>query len=157
MDPVEDNFASLRRLLAFKRNERPPPGYFDRLPDRILNRIALDDAPEPGNWMHTLLERFHLRPALAGFACVAVGAACFLGINASERMVHRPLTASTDLARPWLRGGSAPVPGQHSGVISLARYGSVSSVAPVLSTRPPVSHLPTPDRFQPVHYINSPR
>ncbi len=75
MDPAPQNpdeFKQLQQLLALKRHEEPPPGYFDRLPGEIRARIAHAEAhPEP--WWRRWLTAWDIAPALAtGYAVVAV-------------------------------------------------------------------------------------
>lgn len=67
-----DEFEKLRKLLALKRREEPPPGYFNRLPGEIRARIAQAEAnPEP--FWRRWLESWDWSPALAAsFAMVAV-------------------------------------------------------------------------------------
>jgi hypothetical protein len=66
-----DEFESLKKLLALKRHEEPPPGYFDRLPGEVRARIAHAQAsPEP--WWRRWLATWDLSPALA--TSYAVGA-----------------------------------------------------------------------------------
>ena len=67
-----DEFESLKKLLALKRHEEPPPGYFDRLPGEIRARIAHAQAsPEP--WWRRWLASWDLSPALpTSYAVVAV-------------------------------------------------------------------------------------
>ena len=67
-----DEFESLKKLLALKRHEEPPPGYFDRLPGEVRARIAHAQAsPEP--WWRRWLATCDLSPALAtSYAVVAV-------------------------------------------------------------------------------------
>lgn len=67
-----EEFEKLQRLLALKRHEEPPPGYFDRLPDQIRARVAHAEAhPEP--FWRRWLEAWDVSPALAtGYATVAV-------------------------------------------------------------------------------------
>ena len=62
----------MKKLLALKRHEEPPPGYFDRLPGEIRARIAHAQAsPEP--WWRRWLASWDLSPALAtSYAVVAV-------------------------------------------------------------------------------------
>ena len=71
MNPDPENFENLRKLLALKRHEQPPPGYFNRLPDTILSRIKAGDQPSESFW-ERLLPRVILRPAFAyGFGLAA--------------------------------------------------------------------------------------
>jgi hypothetical protein len=39
MNPEQENFEALRKLLALKRHEVPPPRYFSELPRRIWTEI----------------------------------------------------------------------------------------------------------------------
>ena len=68
-----DEFEKLRKLLALKRHEEPPPGYFDQLPGQIRSRMAQAEAvPEPF-WRRWFLA-WELSPALAtSYAIVTVG------------------------------------------------------------------------------------
>jgi hypothetical protein len=82
MSPVPDDFEQLRRLLALKRYEQPPPGYFHSFSRQVIVRIK---AGEPGDhteasfWSFgdgSLLQRIwatlDARPVLAGAFGVAV-------------------------------------------------------------------------------------
>jgi hypothetical protein len=68
-----ENFEELGKLMALKRREVPPPGYFNRLPDSIITRI------ERGEGRLTFWERisadFTIRPTFVyAFAVAAFGA-----------------------------------------------------------------------------------
>jgi len=82
MSPVPDDFEQLRRVLALKRYEQPPPGYFHSFSRQVIVRIK---AGEVGNeidtsvWsigVGTLFQRIwaalDARPVLAGAFGVAV-------------------------------------------------------------------------------------
>jgi hypothetical protein len=74
MEPAPQNpdeFEAVKKLLALKRHEEPPPGYFDRLPDEIRARIAHTQThPEP--FRRRWLEAWDLSPALAtSYAAIA--------------------------------------------------------------------------------------
>ena len=79
MYPDPENFDQLRRLLALKRHEEPPPGYFHHFSGQVIARICagehadtawglLWDAP----WPQRLWAALEARPVLAG----SVGVAC---------------------------------------------------------------------------------
>ncbi len=67
-----DEFESVKKLLALKRHEEPPPGYFDRLPGEVRARIAhVQTHPEP--WWRRWLEAWDVSPTLAtSYTVVAV-------------------------------------------------------------------------------------
>ncbi|HEY3862050.1 MAG TPA: hypothetical protein VGO59_09200 [Verrucomicrobiae bacterium] len=73
MNPVPEDFDALLKLMALKRHEQPPPGYFDRLPNRIMSRIECGEG-EPSFW-EKFQGQFIFRPAFAvGFAMAALSA-----------------------------------------------------------------------------------
>jgi hypothetical protein len=66
-----ENFEALRKLIAIKRHELPPPGYFNRLPSAILTRI------ERGEGKFSFWERISADFTVRlGFAYAFVLAAC---------------------------------------------------------------------------------
>ena len=82
MSPIPDDFEQLRRLLALKRHEQPPPGYFHGFSRQVIVRIKageLGDPAEASIWSFSggsLLQRIwatlDARPVLAGAFGVAV-------------------------------------------------------------------------------------
>jgi hypothetical protein len=80
MNPESNDFEALRKLMALKRHEQPPPGYFDRLPDKIMDRLEREGT-EPGFW-ERIVDGFSFRPAFAySFALAAFGALTFSVIS----------------------------------------------------------------------------
>jgi len=146
MNPDSENFDSLRQLLALKRHEVPPPGYFDRLPRDIMARIkAGDTGNELGadpSWFQRFLNVFDVKPIFAGAFGTAVCAFLVSGVITSERTPA--FAASTpDSADPALAG----IP---SGLLAVQEYagnsnavvsGSLFDNLPSLQTAP-VSYFP---------------
>jgi hypothetical protein len=101
MIPEQENFESLRKLLAFKRHEQPPPGYFNHFSSRVIERIKAGERGDSPlerlswdvSWLRKLWAMLDARPILAG----AVGAgACGLliaGVMYSERADLTDITA----------------------------------------------------------------
>ncbi len=81
MNPEQDNFATLRRLLAWKRHEQPPPGYFHSFARQVIARIQAGERAEDAAvwglfrgemlWWQRLYGFFQAKPLVAG----ALGAA----------------------------------------------------------------------------------
>lgn len=95
MNENENNFESLRRLLAHKRQETPPPGYFNSFSGQIIARIRAGEAAanktvtgksalEP-SWFVKVLQAFEFKPAFAGAFASALSLLLVLGIIYAER------------------------------------------------------------------------
>jgi hypothetical protein len=89
MNPDSEDFDSLKRLLALKRHEIPPPGYFDRFSRDVMARIK---AGENGgaigselSWFQRLLSVFDVKPVFAGAFGTAVCAFLISGVISSEQ------------------------------------------------------------------------
>lgn len=78
MNPEPENVDQLLKLLALKRHEQPPPGYFDRFSGQVMARISVVQSRGDGFvWVRKVLAIFEARPVLTG----ALGAgACALVI-----------------------------------------------------------------------------
>lgn len=94
MSAEQENFDQLRKLLALKRHEQPPPGYFHHFSQEVIARIRAGDHLEAAGfrdrlgWDAPWLERFwnflESRPAFAGAFGLAVCGLLFAGIFYAE-------------------------------------------------------------------------
>jgi hypothetical protein len=75
-----DNFESLRQLLALKRHEVPPPGYFDRFSGNVIARIRAEENKSSQSWFSKVIEALELKPAFAGAFASAVCLLMLFGI-----------------------------------------------------------------------------
>ncbi len=88
MNGDADHFESLRRLLALKRHEQPPPGYFQNFSSRVLARIEAGETGEGARvgrtWLQWLWAPIEQRPVFAGAFGAAVCALLIAGIFNTE-------------------------------------------------------------------------
>lgn len=80
-DPEE--FESLRKLLALKKYEKPPPGYFDQLPKTIWAKIEAEEAAP--SWWERVFPAFTLKPSVAYAFGLAVCGALIIGIGTAVK------------------------------------------------------------------------
>ena len=145
-----ENFDALRKLLALKRHEVPPPGYFDRLPREIHVRLAAARQPQAprvhhpapeSNWLAGLLRLVESRPSFVGAFGVGICGVILSGIVYS----HQRQAPATNLlpelvqAVPLLQGDS----GIQNWAAPASTLGGVNALASTnpLFTRPPASLL----------------
>ncbi|MBX3744573.1 MAG: hypothetical protein KF833_04635 [Verrucomicrobiae bacterium] len=157
-NPDEAN-RRLLSLLALKRHETPPPGFFDLLPHRVLVNIRAGSRTPEIPWWERLWHNVRHEPLLAGsYAALATGALIF-GISVFQ-VATEPAGPSTPLGglEAFAMDGSpinvspfaSAVP---SGVIyrvSPATYVGESSVMPLpangLFAAPAFDPYPGPQR-----------
>jgi len=83
MNSDSENFEGLRKLMALKRHEQPPPRYFDRLANQIAYRLE-HERNEPSFW-EKIVAGFTFRPAFAySFALAAFGALGFSVVSSVQ-------------------------------------------------------------------------
>jgi hypothetical protein len=98
MNSSPEDFQELRRLLALKRHEQPPPGYFHYLPDKVAMRIEREDLSEHSTWWEWLVEKLDARPVLAGAYAFAISGLMLLGFKVSQDVRSETATGSGWLA-----------------------------------------------------------
>ena len=128
--PSNGDFDKLRRLLALKRHELPPPGYFNHFSERVVARIEAAEADSFG-WRRWL-RQITLKPAVAGVFTIVALAVYGFGF-APESSV---LGANTSAGRALT--GSFPAPEPRGATQDRQRF---LLVAPRV---PQDHHVPTP-------------
>lgn len=136
MNSDPENFESLRRLLALKRHEQPPPGYFNQFSSRVIAGIRAAEGHEPASawagwfarvsWWQRLIAALEAKPGVAGAFGAATCALLISGIVFSENApapVAQALTP-TDSAASFM-GAVSPM--FASDTIDQSGFGSSST------------------------------
>lgn len=103
MNPEQENFDALRRLLKLKRYEQPPPRYFNDFSSQVIIRIRTG-GPENAEsfverlftevpWVRSLFSAFETKPAVAWGFGATVCALVVSGIVYSETAEYQPVYA----------------------------------------------------------------
>lgn len=142
MNPDQENFEELRRLLALKRHEQPPPGYFHDFSREVITRIKageaagnapfLDRLVETAPWLRRLWEGFEPKAIVAGVFGVGVCSLLVVGLISSERIDSNPgaFMPNTELPQNIL----ASVPSQTVGSSRFERVAADHGVASLIAT-----------------------
>jgi hypothetical protein len=132
MNSDRENFEQLRRLLALKKYEQPPPGYFDHFSQQVIARIQGEGVAQetgflhwftsPIAWMQRVWDSLETRPALAGAFGFAVCGVLASGLYFSPTT---PLITSIVTVDNPLGGASMSVAYQATNGISRTRSSSI--------------------------------
>jgi hypothetical protein len=148
MKESENNFEALRRLLALKRHENPPPGYFNNFSSQVTARIRADEAGvserllDEAPWLMKFLKIFDAKPAFAGAFASALCLLLVLGIVLADRPDYsapQPLltqmTPMTESSAPLAAVSPAALSQSSDGAMfaSSVSNNSISSLQPVAS------------------------
>lgn len=108
MNPDSEQFEQLKKLLALKQHEQPPPGYFDRFSGQVISRIKAGEQGEDGlAWLRKLWSVFETKPMLTGAFGAAVCALVISGIfraDDTNSVVSSPQGMNAGL-HPNMEGG----------------------------------------------------
>jgi hypothetical protein len=109
--PEPEEFSELKKLLALKRHEAPPPGYFQNFSSKVIARIEAESAPAARPWWARWLAEFDLRPAVASAYALVVGGFLVVGLGVA---LDRPPEVAGELQMPPLAqpllAAQAPAP-----------------------------------------------
>lgn len=81
MEPPDENSQQLRRLLALKRHEVPPPGFFATFSDRVRARIEMEMPQAPIPWWRRLAGLLDVQQVLAGGHILTFAGLAFVGVS----------------------------------------------------------------------------
>lgn len=117
MNPDSENFEQLQKLLALKRHEQPPPGYFNNFSGKVIARIEAGSRDEDGlAWLRRLWSIVEGKPMLTGAFGAAVCALVISGLVFSDDVesVSNNVRATAGSANSPLEGNAnslAMIPG----------------------------------------------
>lgn len=81
MSQSPEEFDDLRRLLALKRHEAPPPGYFDRFPGQVMARLKREEATASAPWWSSPFAAFGWPRFLAAANLAALAGVGIIGVT----------------------------------------------------------------------------
>ncbi len=94
MSTAPENFDGLKQLLALKRHEQPPPGYFENFSSKVCARI---EAAPKLTWWQQVAAAFALKPAAVALCGAAICGTLVFG-------VHLANNTPQQAANPELKG-----------------------------------------------------
>ncbi len=109
MKPGSDDFEDVRKLLAWKRHEQPPPGFFHDFSRHVVDRIESEQDSPAGSGWGRWLQGWDPRPILVGAYSVGVSGLLLLGIGLSQALTENPLEAKINSETLASRGWAAPL------------------------------------------------
>jgi hypothetical protein len=153
MNQPESNFKTLHQLLALKKHETPPPGYFNNFSSEVISRIRLGEAKEAPDalgklfaeapWMLRFLRMFEAKPAFAGvfasvmFLLLVTGIVYIDHPQAPADSLMPDQTAQTDQPVSTAQNGAAFASMSSSFLTPSSQQSDlVSSTNPVMSLEP---------------------
>ena len=95
MNMEPDHFNEMRRLLAWKRNEQPPPQFFVQFPERVISRLLLESEPTLTFWQR-LWGWLDAQPVLISAYGLAVCSLIFTGMRIQQVHVDNALLEQMD-------------------------------------------------------------
>ena len=138
MNPSPQDFDQLRKLLALKRHELPPPGYFNHFSDKVIARIEAQGLAMRPSWQR-LFPELDARPVLACAYGLIITGLLVVGLGVSQSLESEESPAPT-LGSPWF--AQTPTPASLPSGAAVARplteqTDPTSSVDPVFTSSPP--------------------
>ena len=146
MEQKED-FEQLRKLLALKRHEVPPPGYFESLPRKVMTRVEMTELGVYSTWWEWLVARFDAKPLLACLYGFGVSTLLLLGFRIPQ-WVDADIGSGAAPSGPWLAATPDPLT-MPAGIFPNAFGGTVGLIdasytdEPIKTPRPHFGNVQT--------------
>lgn len=140
MSQDTENFESLRRLLALKRYEQPPPGYYHSFSREVIVRIKAGERGEDAygyvwqmGWLQRIWAAFEARPAFAGALGLALCSLVVFGVVSAD---NAPLNiqAVTGEPTPEMQSTGLRVASSDTSGSSLAASADSTDKSPIHAT-----------------------
>jgi hypothetical protein len=166
MNENQPNFESLRHLLALKRYETPPPGYFNNFSRQVIARVRAGEAEAQVSllerlfakapWLLKLFREFEMKPV---FACGFASALCLLLLFGAI-LAQRPESVSGALLQPATQEVASFVPATPTALTQpvnqmLIADNSTNPVFNFQGSAPLLSQASPSFNVQPVSYFPS--
>ena len=85
METHPDDFNELRKLLALKRHEQPPPRYFNEFSSRVIAQLRTPELLPQPTWLQRLGLDFNFRPAMVCAMGIVMSGMLLFGALASAK------------------------------------------------------------------------
>jgi len=137
--PVPEDFERLLRLLALKRSELPPPGYFDDFSFHVIAALRNPQSTPSVTWWKFWVADYDFKPVLAGAFAMTVCGLFLLGLSISQILRDGSTSAQLNVHSAF---GVVPSPmlpvesSAHPMMVSM-NANVPSPLNPVLSEEPP--------------------
>jgi hypothetical protein len=147
MNEDEKKFDALLQLLKLKRQETPPPGYFNSFSGQVISLIRSGEAagvrtvaqPDSGtSWVLKFLQLFEFKPAFAGAFASALCLLMVFGIVYADR--------PDSGIQPFLQNADTSM-GSFASVTPAAMPSANYAIGEVSSNYPSASLQPVPSLF----------
>ena len=152
MNSDNENFDELRKLLALKRNEQPPPGYFVYLPGRITSRIRQGEGQL--TFWENVFAQFRIGPSFVYAFCLAACCVLSLSLHYSAKAAARAHDAMALNGNEPARAVANEDPVQAGEMAALRNIGATNSTAPVQTVASLFSQ-PAQGAVMPVSYMQA--
>ena len=139
MGSSPDEFTELRRLLALKRAEKPPPGYFNTFAGKVIARIEAEGLARRESWWARWFRPATWTPGMAGANTAIVAGLAVLGGGAWYIHQRPEKTVGPEVARD-----------------RLPRPGDTDPEAPATVVAPALPAVPQFAGFEPRALVSTP-